>query len=376
MADKKAPTLAELRKTITPFQKQLLDEAWQHFHDTGDWPILRSLYNRHKDKAKVREALIGMGGSIGREENGPRRWSRYALSLLGTMLTSEGLYLQKLMVCLFEFQRELYHRSPSEEQATSQEIATALKLGKEDTALLGQLLWLDHFGGGRNEKEGTWTVSAMEEAADFPIEGGLSRETEAWLCRRYDRDASVFRDQRTTTPYLPDSFDAPATSIASISPNPPEIVVSLERLRARYPDSKKLGFLVMRFTASKPFARIVEVIKQTAKEHNLVVIRADESEFHADLWGNVRTILHGCSFGIAVYERIERNEPNANVGLEVGYLMAMNKPVLLLKDKTVDTLQSDLTGKLYKPFDPHDPENTIPEQLTRWLKDNGIVVAQ
>ena len=99
-----------------------------------------------------------------------------------------------------------------------------------------------------------------------------------------------------------------------------------------------------------------------------------ENDFHADLWGNVRTLLHGCGFGVAVYERIETEEPNANVGLEVGYLLAMNKPVLLFKDKTVSTLQSDLASKLYKPFDPHDPEGTVPGQLIRWLEDNGIVV--
>ena len=109
-------------------------------------------------------------------------------------------------------------------------------------------------------------------------------------------------------------------------------------------------------------------------KHDLDVIRADENEFHADLWGNVRTLLHGCGFGIAVYERIETNEPNANVGLEVGYLMAMNKSVLLLKDKTVPTLPADLAGKLYKEFDPHDPDGTIPAQLTKWLEDNGIIV--
>ena len=85
-------------------------------------------------------------------------------------------------------------------------------------------------------------------------------------------------------------------------------------------------------------------------------------------------MLHGCGFGIAVYERIQTNEPNANVGLEVGYLMAMNKPVLILKDKTVPVIQSDLAGKLYKPFDPHDPEGTLPNQLTKWLEDNGIIV--
>ena len=152
--------------------------------------------------------------------------------------------------------------------------------------------------------------------------------------------------------------------------------MSLDRLRAKYPDPKKVGFLVMRFTAAKPFAKIVEIIKKTGEEHGLKIIRADENEFHADLWGNVRTHLHGCGFGIAIYERIETNEPNANVGLEVGYFMAMNKPVLLLKDKTVETLQADLAGKLYKQFDPHDPEGTIPAQLTKWLEDYGITVSK
>lgn len=156
--------------------------------------------------------------------------------------------------------------------------------------------------------------------------------------------------------------------------HPPEIAVSLDRFRARHPEPNKVGFLIMRFAATKPFARIATIVKRTAAELGLAVLRADENDFHADLWGNVRTYLHGCGFGIAVYERIEAEEPNANIGLEVGYLMAMNKPVLLLKAKTVKTLQADLAGKLYKPFDPHDPENTIPDQLTKWLEDNGVIV--
>src|SRR5207237_3872559 len=125
-----------------------------------------------------------------------------------------------------------------------------------------------------------------------------------------------------------------------------------------------------RFNGVKPVKQIVSVIKSTADKHGLVVIRADEIEFHSDLFGNVRTLLHGCGFGIAVYDRIETNEANANVGLEVGYLMAMNKPVLLLKDQTVAALQSDLTGKLYKIFNPPDPKATIPNQVTDWIEDN------
>ncbi len=164
----------------------------------------------------------------------------------------------------------------------------------------------------------------------------------------------------------------PISTLAQL--HPPEVTMSLDRLRAKYPDAKRLGFLIMRFAAAKPFARIVEIIEETAGQNGLTIVRADRNEFHADLWGNIRTHLHGCGFGIAVYERIESDEPSANVGLEVGYLMAMNKPVLLLKDRTVKILQADLAGKLYKEFDPHDPEGTIPGQLTKWLEDYGIIV--
>lgn len=174
--------------------------------------------------------------------------------------------------------------------------------------------------------------------------------------------------------FAEDEEDTPPISTLA-QPHPPEIAMSLDRLRTKYPDPKKLGFLVMRFAAAKPFSNIVEVIKQTRDDLGLTIVRADEHEFHGDLWGNVRTHLHGCGFGIAVYERIETNEPNANVGLEVGYLLAMNKPVLLLKDKTVPALQPDLAGKLYKNFDPHDPAGTIPEQMTKWLVDNGVILS-
>jgi hypothetical protein len=157
-------------------------------------------------------------------------------------------------------------------------------------------------------------------------------------------------------------------------PHPPEIAISLDRLRQRYPDYKTCGFLIMRFSTAKPYARIVKAIDDTAQAHGVTIVRADSHAFHADLLSNIRTYLHGCSFGIAVYDRIDVDEPNANVGLEVGYLMAMNKPVLLLKDQTLPRLQTDLAGRLYKPFDPHAPEATIPLQLSQWLQDYGIVV--
>ena len=159
-------------------------------------------------------------------------------------------------------------------------------------------------------------------------------------------------------------------------PHPPEIGISLDRLRQLYPDYTKCGLLIMRFSAAKPYPQILNAIDGTARSHGLHILRADMHDFHGDLMSNVRTYLHGCSFGIAVYDRIESEEHNANVGLEVGYLMALNKPVLLLKDRTLPQLQTDLAGRLYRTFDPHDPEGTIPAQLTKWFEDYGIIVSR
>ncbi len=60
------------------------------------------------------------------------------------------------------------------------------------------------------------------------------------------------------------------------------------------------------------------------------------------------------------------------MSLEVGYLYGLDKPVCLLKDKTLKTLHTDLVGKLYRPFDPQDPKKTIPTELSKWIKDKGI----
>jgi hypothetical protein len=371
--EKIKPTLDERRRELNPFQKELLQEIWRYFQANGEWPILRELFSKHGTH-KVKKALSPLGGGVGREERGSTRWSKFQLFLLGILLTEDGPALQKLLARFFKFQQKLFLKEPRKEHSTAAEIASALELKPEETADLGRLLWLGQFGGSQDKENNAWTVSAMQEAETFPKNGDLSAQVEEWVLRFIYRDAPVFVEDQHTAQLSTVMPTYAGLAAVATEPHPPEIAVSLERLRKKYPDQTKLGFLVMRFADGKPFDQIVEVIKRTADKHGIVVVRADENHFHSDLLGNVRTLMHGCSFGIAVYERIQTNEPNANVGLEVGYLMAMNKPVLLLKDKTVVALQSDLAGKLYQPFDPHDPEKTIPDQLTNWLADKGIIV--
>jgi len=153
---------------------------------------------------------------------------------------------------------------------------------------------------------------------------------------------------------------------------PSGVEESLGRFRRDYTDSDKVAFLMMRFGKTKAHESIVAGIRAALDPQGIAVLRADDKQYHDDLFPNVLTYIYGCRFGIAVFERIETEEFNPNVALEVGYMFALRKEVCLLKDRTLKTLQTDLVGKLYKEFDPQDPVATIPNELSRWLIDKDL----
>lgn len=156
---------------------------------------------------------------------------------------------------------------------------------------------------------------------------------------------------------------------------PVEINDSLARFQKEYPEQKRLGFIIMKFSETPAHRRIQLSIKSTLNSYQLQGFRSDDRQYHDDLFHNIETYMHGTNFGIAVFDFIEEEEFNPNVSLEVGYMLALGKPVCLLKDRNLHTMQADLLGRLYKEFDPQDPENTIPQQLTKWLDDHGLGTA-
>lgn len=177
---------------------------------------------------------------------------------------------------------------------------------------------------------------------------------------------------RPIPPKAPESMETPGP-INEVAP--PSIADSLENFRKDHPDEVKCGFIMMQFGRSPAHEAIAQSIRTTLKAYGLKALRADDKDYHDDLFPNIQTYLHGCAFGIAVFERIEGERFNPNVALEVGYLMAMGKPVCLLKDQTLTALHTDMVGKLYKPFDTQNSSDTIRPQLEKWLADKGIIPA-
>jgi hypothetical protein len=148
---------------------------------------------------------------------------------------------------------------------------------------------------------------------------------------------------------------------------------SLTFFRQDHPVANDTCFIMMRFDETEARGRITSAVKRSLADWGLVGLRADDRQYHDELFSNVVTYLHGCGTGIAVYEVSEAMTFNPNISLEVGYMLALGKPVLLLKDKNLSVLHADLIGRLYKEFDPANPNDTIPIAVERWLRDKGII---
>jgi hypothetical protein len=155
--------------------------------------------------------------------------------------------------------------------------------------------------------------------------------------------------------------------------DPLELVPFLEELRSDFPDPRKSAFIIMRFGASRRHKDILDAIRQTLERHGIVALRADDRAYAESLMPNVRTYMHGCGFGIAVFDRIESEMHNPNVALEVGYMLALGKRVCLLKDRSMLRLPTDIVGSLYSEFDIDEIDASIQESLDRWLKQRKLI---
>jgi hypothetical protein len=115
------------------------------------------------------------------------------------------------------------------------------------------------------------------------------------------------------------------------------------------------------------------VLRQALSEEGLAAQFADEMSYADELWDNVCTYMLGSSFGIAVVEEIEERSFNPNVALEIGFMQALQRKLLVLKDKRVPMLPSDLIGRLYKEFDSYHMEETIPPVIRAWAEELRVL---
>lgn len=149
----------------------------------------------------------------------------------------------------------------------------------------------------------------------------------------------------------------------------------LDRFSEDHPEFDKNVFIAMRFRPGKQFLEIHEASKTGLANFGLNGLRVDDKTYppDGDLWNNICVYMMGCKFGLCVFEEIDEREFNPNVPLEYGFMRAMNRQVLLLKDLRMAKMPSDMTGKLYRTFDTYRITLSIHEQISQWAeRDLGL----
>ena len=140
-----------------------------------------------------------------------------------------------------------------------------------------------------------------------------------------------------------------------------------------YPDIKRNVFLMMRFKTGAQYDEIYHSIKDGLKPFGLSLLRADNKDYTGDLWENVCLYMLGSNYGIAVFEEVDIRQYNPNVALEIGYMKALNKRCLILKDQRMPNMPTDIVGKLYKEFDTYRIAESIKVAIHSWVFDIGLV---
>jgi hypothetical protein len=132
-------------------------------------------------------------------------------------------------------------------------------------------------------------------------------------------------------------------------------------------------FLMTRFQdGNRMLSELDVTIREGLRAQRMIGHRADDRCYPSDrnLWDNVCTYMLCCKYGIAVLEDIVADEFNPNVALEYGFMRALGKPTLLLKERRFKP-RADILGTVWHEFDVLDIRQSVPKALNKWLHDVG-----
>lgn len=147
----------------------------------------------------------------------------------------------------------------------------------------------------------------------------------------------------------------------------PHLVPYLREFLTDHPDPDVNVFIMMRFRETEQMASIHRTMKDSLAGRGMSGLRADDKDYTGELWSNLQVYMTGCHLGIAVFEDIDDRDFNPNVSLELGYMLGISRRCLVLKEKRLPALPTDVANRLYKPFDAFRIAETIEAEIDRWV---------
>jgi hypothetical protein len=135
------------------------------------------------------------------------------------------------------------------------------------------------------------------------------------------------------------------------------------------------AFVMIRYRDSEIFRKLESSIRKSLAAYGLRAVLAKDSAIDDDLLRNTLLHMENCQLGVAVVENLEDQGPSRNVDYELGLMEALGRRCLILKEARALPLPSDLSGRLYKPFDGkiNKIASTIHRSIREWCeKDLGL----
>lgn len=137
-------------------------------------------------------------------------------------------------------------------------------------------------------------------------------------------------------------------------------------------------FIMTPFREDARHREMIQIIKSKLNEHGFNAWVASDKKLNNQLWLNVQAFMLSCKYGIAIFTRDEEKRGNIveikssifnpNVSIELGFMLSRGKEVLILKDKALKKLPTDMMGSLYENFDLDNPINSLPTIIEKWIK--------
>lgn len=137
---------------------------------------------------------------------------------------------------------------------------------------------------------------------------------------------------------------------------------------------EKSVFIMTKFPDGKDphadgeLSRVIDATREAIRNCSFVPRVADrKNRFHPGLWDNVELHLLGCKRGVAILEDRYRRELNPNVAMEWGWMRALGRDVLYLRESSFSQDRADISGLITDPFVWEQPEGGICQAISTWL---------
>lgn len=201
MTDSPEPldTVQRLRASITPDQRRILDRIWAEFHRTDKHITRRVLFSEFGGGPATSVLLAGLSGSIvqGTPASGPDQ-PGYAITLLGVLLTSEGVPLEALLARFLEYVINRLKADPTVRTIDARELAHSGRIMGPGLEVIPRLMRLGNgpLNWGGSFSAHNWSVTIPNDIEEHLNTSDMRAEVRRIASADYDPTCPIEAKER------------------------------------------------------------------------------------------------------------------------------------------------------------------------------------